>query len=223
MLSFFIFYPSIAIVLFKELRRVLLLESFSTLWFLLFYPSFSAKCHLKFPPFYFSWVIMLKLLLQGFWPNFALRYAHSTASEISGLFACELEEGIWLHWQHFLSSHRAHAHQFFWTPASDTMAKRQLNSQPTSSCMPKSSHWCRKHTQASALEGLWHIPMECQHGSPMLVLLSRTSLPFWSQPSSAAGRVSMDKSWCYALITCIILTSRISLRFLVGSWVIHLM
>lgn len=141
MLSFFIFYPSIAIVLFKELRRVLLLESFSTLWFLLFYPSFSAKCHLKFPPFYFSWVIMLKLLLQGFWPNFALRYAHSTASEISGLFACELEEGIWLHWQHFLSSHRAHAHQFFWTPASDTIAKRQLNSQPTSSCMPKSSHW----------------------------------------------------------------------------------
>lgn len=31
----------------------------------------------------------------------------------------------------------------------------------------------------------------------MLVLLPRTSLPFWSQPSSAAGGVSMEGSWCY--------------------------
>lgn len=103
---------------------------------------FSAKFHLQSsPPTFFFGAIMLKFLLKVFWPHFALRYAHSTASEISGLFACELEEGIWLHRQHFLSGHRVQCTPNFWTPASDTTAKRQLNSQTTSSGIPKPSHW----------------------------------------------------------------------------------
>lgn len=56
---------------------------------------------------------MLKFLPKGFWPNFSLRYVYSTAGEISGFFACKLEEGIWLQQQHFPSGHRVHTHQLF--------------------------------------------------------------------------------------------------------------
>lgn len=49
--------------------------------------------------------------LKRFWPNFTLRYAHSTAGEISGLFACKSEEEIWLHRQHFPRGHRVHSLQ----------------------------------------------------------------------------------------------------------------
>lgn len=101
-------------LLFKEIRRVLSVETFQHFDFFPFPRLLSlqnATCNS--PPLFFFWVVVLKLLPKCFWPSFALRYAHSTAGEISGLFVCKLEEGIWLHQQHFPSSHRARAQRLF--------------------------------------------------------------------------------------------------------------
>lgn len=93
---------------------------------------------------------MLKLLTKGFWPNFALRYAHSTAGEISGLFACKLQEGIWLSRQHFPSGHRVHAHQLFrptlwttWPQGSQIPRPPRITYQNT-----HGAELLRKHTSA---------------------------------------------------------------------------
>lgn len=121
------------------------------------------------PSFFFSfffWVVMLKLLPKGFWPNFALRYAHSTAGEISGLFACKLEEGIWLHRQHFPSGHTVHAHQLFgpalqtpWPRGSQIPRPPQVTYQNL-----RTGELHRRHTSALGAGGgntpVWHASTE---------------------------------------------------------------